>query len=248
MMKKIGILFFALALLPAAGWAGELKLIKGKGVEVCKAYQKSLQSMSLQDMVCGEKADTKDFKRPKWGKLDFSGNKELLKKISNFISYGDQFAEDKGFGFEILSEKLWQESEVMGQKFPPMYALYTTKVDVDNDGMAERILLFREYICMFTRVYSRPLFVLDEAKNQIDVEKTEPLLQNPFPRDIKAKAINHLYQLYDIFFYRGKTYFDKWNMRDKTLNIYKQSKNETKEVCSYKYQEIPKKGGENHGD
>jgi len=78
--------------------------------------------------------------------------------------------------------------------------------------------------------------VLDEVNNQIDVKKTEPLLQNTTdPRaDIRSKA-DSLYQMYDVFFYKDQTYFDKWDIYNWTLSVYIDSKGKTKEVCNYKY-------------
>ncbi len=264
-MRRIIILLFMLVFItPVPAVADELVLEKGKGIEVCEAYQKSLQGMSLQDMVCGEKADTiyddvlpplrmplcceegisnstKDFKRPKWERLDLRENKELLRKIIKLFAMGDQFAE-----MEImdLDDNAFKEfAKRTGLRYNPTYtmdALYKTSADIDNDGKAEKILLYQDAICMYTHVYSRPLFVLDEAKKQIDLKKTEPLMQNPFGKDLKSKAQDHLYQLYQIFFYKSKAYFDKWNMRDKTLSVYKQSKGEVKEICKYQYEQNSK--------
>jgi hypothetical protein len=90
---------------------------------------------------------------------------------------------------------------------------------------------------METHAYSRGLLVLDEANNQVDVKKTEPLLQNTTdPRaDVRSKAAESNYQMYDVFFYKGQTYFDKWNIRNWTLSVYMDLKGKTKEVCTYKY-------------
>ena len=111
------------------------------------------------------------------------------------------------------------------------------EIDIDNDGKLEKALLYHARLCNIERryYYARPLLVLDKAKNQIDVEKTEPLLQNPFPNNLQAKAVNHDYQLYDVILHKNIIYFDKWNARDWTVIIYKLAKNETKEICKYKY-------------
>jgi len=259
MRKMILILVLVLFLLPVAALADELVLVKGKGVEVCEAYHKELQGMSLQDMVCGTESDfitlyddvhvniplcceekisnsTQDFKRPKWERLDLRENKELVKRIEKFFAVGDQFAEMK---ITDLDDNAFNEfTKLTGLRYNPTYtlnALYKTSVDIDNDGKAEKVLLYQDAICMYTHVYSRPLFVLNESKNLIDVKKTEPLLQNPFPRHLRAKAVNHLYQLYDIFLYKSNVYFDKWNVYDWTLTVYKLSKDRGSKVCQYKY-------------
>jgi len=69
--------------------------------------------------------------------------------------------------------------------------------DVDNDGKQEKIILYTDGRCMETHAYSRALLMLDEVNNQIDVKKTEPLLQNTTdPRaDIRSKAVESNYQM-----------------------------------------------------
>ncbi|MBU2591192.1 MAG: hypothetical protein KKC21_04140 [Nitrospinae bacterium] len=150
-LKKItAITFVCLFIFPTLTFADELILVKGKGVEVCEAYHKELQGMSLQDMVCGKGTDfitvldvkiriplcceeeisnsTQDFKRPKWERLDLRENKELVKKIHKFYGVGDQFGKlralDEDNGFEKLMDEMYTR----------MDALYKTSVDIDNDG------------------------------------------------------------------------------------------------------------------
>jgi hypothetical protein len=123
--------------------------------------------------------------------------------------------------------------------------MYFTSVDINNDGKPEKIILYNDARCMYTHVYSRALFVLDDANNQIDVEKTEPLLQNGDTHaDIKIK-VHVNYHVYDVFFYKNRTYFDIWNMNywTSTLSVYILSEGKTKEVCNYKYKELKNKGG-----
>jgi len=53
--------------------------------------------------------------------------------------------------------------------------------------------------------------------------------------DIRGKAVNHGYQLYDVFIYENMTFFDKWNVYDWTLTVYKISGIEVNNVCKFKY-------------
>jgi len=119
------------------------------------------------------------------------------------------------------------------------HSLCKSMVDIDNDGEAETVLLYTNGFCMETHVYSRPLLVLDDAKNLINVKKTAMLL-DPLTKydNIKIKVLVH-YQLYDAFFYNNATYFDKWDADSLTLSVYNQSKDKAKEVCKYKYIEKP---------
>ena len=175
--------------------------------------------------------------RPKWEEVDLKENKELIKRITKFFSNGDQFSD-----FELIDNE--KEFEKYFNDHVLKYNLLTkTVVDIDNDGKPETVMLYRKPRCNTDRnaayniPYSRPLFVFDKDKNLIDIKKTEPFLQNPFGHlyDVKGKAMGYKYQIYDIFFYKNRTYFDKWNVRDWSLKVYIQSKDKTKEVCTYKY-------------
>jgi hypothetical protein len=109
--------------------------------------------------------------------------------------------------------------------------------DIDNDNKEERICVYSEGRCMYSHVYARPLLILDKTRNLIDIKKTEPVMQNPFGNlyDIKGKAANHIYQLYDVFMYKNVKYFDKWNIVDWTLTVYYLSSGKVEEVCTYMY-------------
>lgn len=243
MKKKIlqFILFVVVLALPYAVFSGELVLIKGKGVPICEAHYKNLKSLNYLDhMVCERDKyypEQNGITRPKWEKLDLRENKELIKRIHKFFGIGDQFGALKLIDDEKEFKKYFND-HIMEYNL-----LNKTTVDIGNNGKPEIVMLYREARCDVNRniayniPYSRPLFVLDKAKNLIDIKKTEPLLRNPFPRDIKAKAVNRMYQLYDILIYKNTNYFDKWNVRDWTLTVYYQSKDEVKEVCRYQYQQ-----------
>ncbi|MBI3399770.1 MAG: hypothetical protein HY026_11160 [Deltaproteobacteria bacterium] len=270
-MRKI-VFVLILFLFPAAGWAGEYApvkgdesegaynrrqyrsqlygqaeyvLKKGQGVEVCEAHFKNLETLTLNEMVCQRDEsypEANGITMPKWEELDLKENKELVKRIGKFFTFGDQFIKD-----EMLDSEGYFNSQTLKYN-----SLKKTTADIDNDGKPEIVMLYREPRCDVERniayniPYSRSLFVLDEAKNQIDVKKTEPLLQNISKSgyDIKTKAIESIYRLYDVFFYKKDTYFDKWFIRDWTLTVYKLSNDRGSEVCRYKYeQKLKKQGG-----
>lgn len=231
MRKNIILLFILVFISPVSAFTDKLVLEKGKGVEVCEAYIEHIKNLSLQEMVCGEKTETETIKRPKWERLELKENKELFKKIQKFLSDGDQFAEMK-----IMDDEK-QFEELMDNMYTRSDALYKATVNIDNDSKAEKVLRYSEGLCMESHVYARPLLILDADKNLINPVQTEPLLQNPFGKDIKSKAQNHFYQLYDIFSFKNTTYFDKWNMRDWTLSVYNLSKSKVREVCKYKYEQ-----------
>jgi hypothetical protein len=229
--------------LPYTISADELVLVKGKGCSVCEAHYKNLRSLELNDMVCERDKsypEKNGITRPKWEVVDLRENKELIKKITKFFSKGDQFGASKLVDNEKEFEKYFNENV---EKYN---LLIRSRVDIGNIGKPETVLLYREPRCDTVRnyeyniPYSRVLFVLDEAKNLIDVKKTEPLLQNPFAHlyEVGGKAQGYLYQIYDIFIYKNRTYFDKWNVYDWTLSVYIQSNGKAKEVCKYKYNRV----------
>lgn len=236
-MKRKILLFilFVVLSLPYAVFAGELYLIKGKGVPVCEAHYKNLKELNyLEHMVCERDKyypQQNGITRPKWEELDLKENKELVKKIKKFFYHGDQFKKRKMYDDKDEYESYLNVISRIGD------TMFFTMVDIDNNGKQEKVLLYNDARCMDTRVYSRVLLVLDEVNNQIDVKKTEPLLQNTTdPRtDIESK-VDSLYQMYDVFFYKDRTYFDKWDTDNWTLSVYIDSKGITKEVCNYKYE------------
>jgi hypothetical protein len=236
MKKKILLLVLIVVLaLPYAAFPGDLLLKKGNGVPVCEAHYKNLKELNFaQYMVCDRDKNYPEqdgITSPKWKELDLKENRELVKKIKKFLEGRDQFEKIKMYDDKDEYESYLEELLRFGD------TMFFTMVDIDNDGKQDKLILYNDGRCMDTHVYSRALLVIDEVNNRIDVKKTEPLLQNTTdPRaDLRSKAGESNYQMYDVFFYKDQTYFDKWNMRNWTLSVYIDSKGITKEVCNFKY-------------
>ncbi len=236
MKNVIFLLMFLIVFLPLTCpvFAGELLFIKGEGVPVCEAHFNNLKDLTLYEMVCqrDESYPKKNgITRPKWDKMELTDNTELIKRIHKFLSYGDQFAP-----MEIMDDEK-QFKSLFDTIYSKSHTLWKSMIDLDNDGMAETAIIYTKGLCMETHVYSRPLLVLDNEKNQIDVENTKPLLQNVgmLNTTLKTKTVESIYRLYDVYVYQNETYFDKWNAYDLTLSVYNQSKDEAKEVCKYQY-------------
>jgi hypothetical protein len=238
-MKKILVVLF-LIFVPMSVLADELVLVKGKGVPVCEAHIKNLRSLELNEMVCERDEsypEENGITRPKWEEVNLKENKELVKKIHKFFSIGDQFGSENLIDDEKEFEKYFNNNIL---KYD---SLGTSTVDIANNGKAETVMLYREPRCNVERnkeyniPYSRGLFVLDKDKNLIDIKNTAPLLQNITAPgyDIKSKAQESNYRLYDVFFYKNQTYFDKWFIRDWTLTVYRLSKDSMEETCRFKY-------------
>ncbi|MBF0329934.1 MAG: hypothetical protein HQL10_12310 [Nitrospirae bacterium] len=238
-MKRKLILVLILILLPLLVFADELVLVKGRGVPVCEAHLRNLEELGLNEMVCQRDEtypEINGITRPKWEELDLRENKELVKKIHKFFGVGDQFGKLK-----IVDDD--EEFEEYFNRILKYDSLKKTIVDINNNGKSEVVMLYREPRCDVERnrsyniPYSRSLFVLDEKKRLMHVRKTELLLQNIYRLnvDIKSKAIESIYRLYDVFAYKGSIYFDKWNAYDWTLTVYKISNQTATEICQYKY-------------
>ncbi len=225
------IFIFCCGYVPSAV-ADELVLLKGKGAQVCEKHLENLNMLTLRGNVCDREEYPEDsIKRPKWQDLDLEANKELVKKIEKFLTNGDQFSKS-----EIYDDEK-QFEHYMKYVIKSNYLL-VSKIDIDNDGKLETVCLYSERRCMEPgSPYARALLLLTGNGDLIDIRKTEPLLQNPFGNlyDVRGKAVNHLYQLYDVFFFNNQTFFDKWNARDRTLTVYELKGNITKEVCGFKY-------------
>lgn len=238
-MKKI-VLVLIWFLFPAISWADELVLVKGKGVKVCEAHLKNLKTLELNEMVCKRDEsypESNGITRPKWEELDLRENKELVKKLEKFFSFGDQFKEDKMF-----------DSEGYFNNQPLKYSsLKKTTADIDNDGKPEIVMLYRMPRCDVERnkannmPYSQGLYLLDKAKNQIDVKKTEPLL-DPLKEytNFKVKYGSYTERVCDVLLYKKDTYFDKWDIYNWILTVYKLSNDRGSEVCRYQYKQTLK--------
>lgn len=211
--------------------ADDLVLVKGKGVCVCEALFKNLNTMDEFQIACERDkcVEKNDIRRPKWEKLDLRENRDLMKNVLKFMTYGDQFAQ-----LDQVAEKNFESSIRVWLDFDSMYI---TNADITNTGKAERLLLYSRGRCMISRIYAKALLVVNKDKDQIDVERTGTLLQNAARKfeNIKTQALASDYMIYDVFFYKNTTYFDKWNARDWTLSVYETTNNGTKEICRYKY-------------
>lgn len=235
-MRRIVLLTMVLVCFwPLESLSQSYKFEKGKKTELCElyfGYYKKVMSVSLYEMACERPTDPEfsEIKRPKWEILDLAQHKELIKRIYKFLDYGgDQFVRNPDLDDEGLFKSYFDDLIVRAD-----VARFST-IDIDNDGKAENVLLYQRGLCREAHVYSKPLLVLNEDKTLIDPDKTEPLLQNPSIEDtLKAKVVENHYRLYDAFFYKGRTYFDRLDVRTNSLSVFENSNGTVKELCRYK--------------
>ncbi|HEX20383.1 MAG TPA: hypothetical protein ENG78_06160 [Acidiferrobacteraceae bacterium] len=228
-----GFFVFLLLSTPAIIYAGEYVLMKGRGVEVCEIYKKNLNSFG-HIMACERKINPKfaDLKKPIWKKLDLWENRELLRRAEKFLEFGSQHVES-GTMYDNTAE-----FEAYVKKSIPynLNALYTTKIDINNDKKVEIILRYKRGRCLRTRHFGIPILVLDNTGQSIDEKRSKPLLQNRFRTENQAGRWS--YNLYDIFRYKKKMYFDKWDYDARViLYVFQLKNNRSKMICKYKYKQ-----------
>jgi hypothetical protein len=162
--------------------AGDYVMMIGKGVEVCEAYLKNLNSFPEHPpMVCERPLNPKlsELRKPEWKMLDVVQNLDLLRKVEQTL---------RG-----LTDAQWEaQQEQWAEKVKERVAkgwvsLSTTQLDVDRDGVHEIVL---RYVndpggCDPTNegTFANPggspsHFVLTSDQRKIDVQKT----QLAFPR------------------------------------------------------------------
>jgi len=237
-------------LLPVYVLAGEYVLVKGEGIEVCEAYGENLNSFNLHSeytMACEREINPKftDFKKPEWEELNIWENRELLKKVENFLGLGSSFGDP---------DKNPQEWEtILKERMTGMYAttIRTAQIDINNDGKKENVIEYNYGSCPGGNYYGAALLVLNDNRNEIDIDKTKPLLQNS--RYLKKGPLSEGWEfaMYDVFVYKNVTYFDRWSGNQwpvgkvgkenlKLLKVFVTKANkvgnvDTKEICEYRF-------------
>jgi len=151
MMKKAVAYFFLLAqLIPGTVFAGDYKMVLGKGIEVCEAYLKNLNSFpKAPPMVCERplNPELKDFQKPEWKALDVGENFALLK---NNIT-------DRQIKLSVTQLDVDLDGKLEN----------VLRHEIDTCDPANESL--------FATPGGREFFVLNEEKTKIDVQKTKKI-------------------------------------------------------------------------
>ncbi len=213
------------------------KLVNGNGVEVCEAYQANLNSFNAAEpMLCERKIDTgfEALTGVEWKQLDLWENRELYWNLKNFL---ENIPEHRAMGKE---DEEWIRRRSR-EKLSPQ--LFLSRVDIDNDGHPDRVLMYKNGICgQAVRTFSTALAVQREDTPHIDLERTKLLLQNSYREEGTGKVLSapfgYLYNMYGIFRHRNDTYFDKANARPTErdlLQVYSITDGHAKLVCGYHF-------------
>jgi hypothetical protein len=239
-IKTLAATATAFLLTTAPVLAGQYELVKGKGVEVCEVYQKNLNASNpKQPMLCEREINPHfaELSKPEWKDVDIENNKRML--WSAFIVFHPKVAR---YIETPISE---QDAERAVERSINLRSqtLKKTQIDIDNDGKLEEVLRYQDGICGIAQfAYSTSLLVLQDGKPDVDREKSDLLQQNTW-RDPKTgetmRAIaEYVFNMYDVFFYKNTTYFDKADARPeerKKLYVYRIAQNRTQAICEYRF-------------
>ena len=165
-------------------FAGQFDWVKGKGTEVCDVYFRYLATERDGDrLTCDREfpSELAELQRPAWESLDPLKNKPLIGRIENYL----QAPRDQ------KASKPWRpvyKDETPDQFYiSDLARLAVTQVDIDNDGKPETLAKFRSFSCDTWRTtasprgprWVAPIVVLTDNRQDVDRDKTYPLMQNP---------------------------------------------------------------------
>jgi hypothetical protein len=191
----LGVLWLLMADLATAG---EYVLVIGKGIEVCEAYLKNLNSFPDDPpMVCDRKVNPKfpEFRKPAWHPLDALKYFDLIEQIER--ERPSQTEEEYARNRETLVAR-YKEHIASGR-----IRLAVTDLDIEQNGRTtkEVVLQYEHGDCdsmsesHFAHSAGRSLYVLNAERTQIDVEK--------------SKNISYLGRV-DVFLFKDRVYLTQW--------------------------------------
>jgi len=219
------------------------KLIKGKSVEVCEIYKKNLEALGNPNLACERKVSPEYeglIKLPEWRKLDLWENRNLWSQVEKMARSGVNMpgrmqSKDTTWDDQREIDKLAKSyQEHTEQYHEEVYKLFVANMDVDNDGKIDSVLREHSGLCGEHRTYkSIALFVLDEKGGSVDLQKSRPLFQDswysPWAKKLEQSGTFSNGSMHDVFFYKEKTYFDRWAWTG--IWIYKISNGKTEAIC-----------------
>jgi hypothetical protein len=188
MIQSIGLLVCLLVGLVADVWAdgGEKSTAS---CPVCDAFR---DKVTLEACESSVDATTRPFRTPEWEPQDLMASKDLIWQLENIAWYGDLgFRSKRGDPKEL--EAYIQQKIDFDQGH-----LWAATVDIDNDGIPEKVLKYVDGKCQYTTFWGTALFVLDDSGTRIDVAKTKPIREG------------YQFANYEVLFYQGYTLVVVW--------------------------------------
>lgn len=251
----IGLLWLMMSDLVTAGDTalppfGVFTMLEGQGIEVCEACLKALEALPSDLTGCERNYDPAlGFEVGLfWEDVDALKHLTLLKQVMLFLMPIDS-GRGVGRGLSNMYEgTIYENDEVFrrqikGELKYDRHALAQTIVDIDNDGHPEPVTKYRNGACGDSELgpgsdTSQALVVFTADRKTIDQSKTDVLMQNSGKR-AGHPAGNVGSQLYDIFKYKGRFYFDKWDnglLERDTFAVYQTKGLRAQRLCKYRYE------------
>ncbi|OAI44285.1 hypothetical protein AYO43_09320 [Nitrospira sp. SCGC AG-212-E16] len=236
------ILLFGIFHSPSASTAElrEFETMKGKGLEICDVCLQNLRQQSVEQAICERQYNhALGLEAVQWTELDLRANLELYKRITTLISFGDEIAQNSNFDPKEIEATLELAQKVSH--------LRRTRINIDNSGPAEELLQWTDGNCKnmfkgFPTRYASALLVLGEDHLRIDRSKSNLLVRHLFKSKSRPMGIPN-YQLYGVFQYKGRSYFDKWDggggtkahrSEEDTLSVYRIINTRTDTLCRFR--------------
>ena len=222
--RFVQILVAGLVVLPTTGvMAGEYKLIRGKQFELCRVFEKNLNSFKDETpMVCERKINQKlkDFKRPSWKRVNA---KEYIAVLEQLYRYKQRNRTEAQFQqkWKKIKERLDAGKIILQQ----------SNYDFDHDGTKEPVMKLTGLGC-------------DSLKHKNFVRPVEPqlfvVIPNRVALDMRFKRGFSL--SFDEFIYKGRSYISKWSGTPKKMigiyepfNVRGQMGIQNKPICEYNF-------------
>ncbi|MBI3898345.1 MAG: hypothetical protein HY308_08610 [Gammaproteobacteria bacterium] len=183
------LIFFMLlsTMFASAAYAGRYELEKGKGLEVCEAYERNLNLSKPQTpRTCQRDIHSElGFTRPDWQR--FFGPVSRIPSSSHVNEHIDRFLWERDAnpaGYSILSQwkgtkrqrrQAWENYNAERNRgLWPNHRLYA-EIDIDNNGETEPV--YYEHDCAGS--YGSLLLVLMEDYSDINYKKTALVMPHP---------------------------------------------------------------------
>jgi hypothetical protein len=197
----LGVLWLLMADLATAG---DYVMVIGKGIEVCEAYLKNLNSFpDHPPMVCDRPLNPTftEFSKPAWQPLEVWPNRHLLRQAIRLRPSNQAYSDEE---FEKRDPYVKWEANLQARMAERTMTFGVANLDVDRDGQPETVLRFDSgFLCdptnesTFANTGGIEFYVLVSDQRKIDAQKT----QLAFPRYGGRP---------DVFVYNEMWYLTNW--------------------------------------
>lgn len=252
---SFSILFVSVAIaFVGVAHAGRYELIKGKGVEVCEAYGKNLNSFRPSVLMLCERLISPDFPqfaKPAWEEL-------TLDQIATLnVEIGDQFLSEASPRSKVLnelkSERIRKAKATLSTSFDNSWPLSARRAqfDLDNDGKPDSFKQEIQGKCAaprFPTVLLQPIGgyaahahfskIFNAAQNQSEKQVSFELAPgNVVP--VTTRKQRGAYMFPDVFRYKDEWYLDMLatepsGSRLEKLYVFKHRDGTTSEICEFR--------------